>query len=70
MERFIATDTVSVELFSQHIYLRNLDICHTVGPTFVSCVVEICRLGLESLRHSYPPLCHSEDAEADRTGIS
>ena len=29
--------------------LHNRDICHTVGPTFVSCVVEICRLGLEPL---------------------
>ena len=25
------------------------DICHTVGPTFVFCVVEVCRLRLEPL---------------------
>ena len=37
---------------------------------FVSCVVEISRLGLEPLRHSSPPLCNSENADTDRTGIS
>ena len=37
---------------------------------FVSCVVEVCRLGLEPLWHSSPSLCHSENAEANRTGIS
>ena len=41
-----------------------------MGPIFVSCVIEVCRLGLESLRHLSPPLCHSENADDDRTGIS
>ena len=27
----------------------SVDICHTVGPTFVSCVIEVCRLGLQPL---------------------
>ena len=35
MERFIGTDTASFELFHL-IHLRNWDICHVVGPTFVS----------------------------------
>ena len=33
----------------QHIHIRNLDICHTAGPTFVICVVEGCYQGLEPL---------------------
>jgi hypothetical protein len=35
--------------FFQHIRHRNWDICHTVGPISVYCVVEVCRLGLEPL---------------------
>ena len=66
MERFIGTDTASVELFFNLLNSWNWDIFHTVGPNFVSCVAEVCRLGLESLWHSSPPLCHSEDADADR----
>ena len=33
----------------QHNYFRNCTIFHTVGQTFVSCVVEVFRLGLEPL---------------------
>jgi hypothetical protein len=33
----------------QYIRHRNWDICHTVGPTSVYSVVEVCRLGLEPL---------------------
>ena len=40
-----------------------------MGPTLVSFVVEVCRLGFEPQRHSSPPLSHSENADADRTGI-
>ena len=54
----------------QHIHLRNWDICLPVWTIFVSCIVEICRLELEPLWHSSPTLCHSGNAEADRTGIS
>ena len=39
-------------------------------PTFVSCVVGVCCLGLEPLWHSCLPLCHSGNADADQTGIS
>jgi hypothetical protein len=35
--------------FFQHIRHRNWNICHTVGPTSVYCVVEVWRLGLEPL---------------------
>jgi hypothetical protein len=35
--------------FFQHIRHRNWDICHTVGPTSVYCIVEVCRLGVEPL---------------------
>ena len=40
------------------------------GPTFVPCVLEVCRLGLEPLWHSSPPLCHSENTESEQIGIS
>jgi hypothetical protein len=35
--------------FFQHIRHQNWGICHTVVPTSVYCVVEVCRLGLEPL---------------------
>ena len=54
----------------QHIHLWNWDICHIVGPTFVSYVLEVCRLRLEPQWHSSPPHCRSDNADADRTGIS
>ena len=48
MEIFNETDT-SVELFF-NIFISRA--CLTVGPTFVSCVVEVSLLELE-------PLCHT-----------
>ena len=42
MGRFIGTNTAGVELFFQHIHLRKWDICHLMGPTFVS----LCRRSL------------------------
>ena len=56
--------------YFQNIHLWNWDICYIVWPTFVSCVIEACRLGLEPLWHSSTPLCHSELADTDQTGIS
>ena len=58
------------ESWIQHNHLRNWDICHTVGPPFVSCVAELWCLGIKPLWHSSPSLCHSEYSDADRTGIS
>ena len=68
MGRFIGTDTASIELFFQHIHLRNWDIYHTVGPNFVS----LCRRSLPpgigaTVWHTSPPLSLEN---ADRTGIS
>ena len=37
---------------------------------FYLSVVEVCHLRLEPLWKSSPPLCHSENANADRTEIS
>ena len=54
----------------QHIQLQNRDICHTVGPSFISYVVEVCCLGLEPLWCSSLPLCHSENTDANWTGFS
>ena len=41
MDKFFGTGTANVELF--------FNIFSSVGPTFVTCVVEVCRLGLEPL---------------------
>ena len=45
MERFIGRERGGCKFWAifQHIRLRNWDICHTVGPTFVSCVIELYR---------------------------
>ena len=69
MKRFIGTDRASVELFFNIYTSRIVTFCHTVGLTFVSCVVEVCRLGLEPPWHSSFPLSF-ENADADRTRIS
>ena len=54
----------------QHIHLWNWDICHTVGPTLISlCHRSLPRIGT-IVWHSSPPLCHSENANAGRIGIS
>ena len=37
-------EQIRVLRYFQHSHLRNWDICHTVGSTFVSCVVEVFRL--------------------------
>ena len=55
----------------QHIHLRNRGICQTMRPTFAF----LCRRSLPpgtgtTVWHSSPPLCHSENADTDRTGIS
>ena len=49
MEKFIGRDTESVSAIFQHIHLWNWEICHTVGPSFVSFVAEVCCLELEPL---------------------
>jgi hypothetical protein len=49
MEIFIATDTASVQLFFKIFSTGIETCCHTVGPTSVYCVIEVCRLGLEPL---------------------
>ena len=67
MGRFIGRVTANVELFS-NIFTSGIE-------TFVipwdqhlyPCVVEVCRLRLESLCDI---LCQSENSDADRTGIS
>ena len=53
MEKFIGRDTASVELFSTYSpsELKHLSFR---GTTLVSCVLEACRLRLESLWHSFP----------------
>ena len=53
----------------QLIHLLNWDICHIVGSTLVSYIVEVCHLGLEPLWHLSLPLCHSENSDAEWTGI-
>ena len=65
LKRFIGTDTASVELFFQHIHLRNWDMSFRGTNFFI--------LGHRSL----PPgigitvwHCHSENADADQTEIS
>ena len=55
----------------QHIPHRNWDFCHIMGPTFVF----LCRRSLSpgigtTVRHSSLLLCHSENGDADQTGIS
>ena len=70
MEIFIETDTASVELFFNISppELRNFSyrktnvciMCHRSVPPGIGTTVW----------HSSPPLCHSENADADRTGIS
>ena len=49
MEKVLLEQMQQVLNCFQHIQLRNWDICHTVGPMFISCVVEVYRLGLEPL---------------------
>ena len=49
MERFIERDKGNGELFFNLFTLGIETFCHIVGPNFVSCVVEVCRLGLEPL---------------------
>ena len=67
MERFIGTDTA----IFQHIHLRNWDLCHTVRSSFISPFRRSLPAGIgTTVWHSPPPLCHSENADADRTGIS
>ena len=46
----------------QHIHLRNWHICHTVGLTFVTCIIEVCRLGLEPLCDTHLMSCDRGDA--------
>ena len=52
----------------QHTRLRDWNICQTVGPTFVSCVVWSLPHGIGTIV-TLISSCHSEDANADRTGI-
>ena len=72
MERFIVTDTASVELFFN---ILTFGIETSVIPwdqLLYPCVVEGCRLGLNHLTvwHSYLPLCHSEKRWQDRNFLS
>ena len=49
MERFIGTDTASVELFF-NIFTAGIDtLVMRWGQLLYPCVVEVCRLGLEPL---------------------
>ena len=69
MERFIGTDTGSVELFLQHIHLRNCDNLSYRGTYFYN----LCRRCLPPGIGTTVTLisaCLSENAEAGRTGIS
>ena len=65
-ERFIGTDT-GFELFF-NIFTSGIEtFVMPWDQVLYSCVVEVCRLGLESVCHT---LCYSENADTDQTGIS
>ena len=55
----------------EHIHLWNWDICHTMGPTSVSLCCRSLPPGIGTTVWLLSlPLCHSENAESDQTGIS
>ena len=64
MERFIGTDTASVELVFNIFISRIEKFVIPWDQLLYPCVVEVCRLGLEPLYDTY--LCHIENADADR----
>ena len=70
MERFYGTDTASVELFF-NVFTSGIETFVIPWDQFLySFVVEVCRLGLKPLCDTQLHLCHSENADVHRTGIS
>ena len=61
---YIGTDTGSVEQFFNIFTTRIKIFVITWEPSFKTCVVEVCRLGLKPLWHSSQSLCRSENADA------
>ena len=66
--KFIGTDTENVEIFF-NIFTSGIEIFHTVGLALVSLCRSSLPPGIGNTVWTPISVCHSENAEADRTGI-